>query len=297
MGEDALVERLTRGLPQTARTLTGPGDDCAVLGGPGPGPGKMLQLYKTDVIVEGRHFLPDTLPAQIGWKALCRAISDIAAMGGTPAEALITLIMPPETPLARVDGIYSGLRRAARKFSVGIAGGETSSTGSGQPLVLSISLLGVVEKSHLVLRSGGKPGHRIFVTGRLGGSIRGKHLTFTPRLAESAWLVRNFRPSAMMDLSDGLGSDLPRLARASACSFAVNADAVPRTPGCSTAQAFADGEDYELLFTLPPRRATALQTAWHRQFPRLPLTCIGTLQLPGDAPGSDELLPSGWQHF
>jgi thiamine-monophosphate kinase len=118
----------------------------------------------------------------------------------------------------------------------------------------------------------------LFVTGRLGGSLAGRHLDFRPRLAEARWLVSHFQPHAMMDLSDGLAADLPRLAAASGCGYAIEESRLPCAPGCTAAQAMADGEDYELLFALAPRTAAALEAAWKQRFPRLRLTRIGTLE-------------------
>ncbi|MEP6668995.1 MAG: thiamine-phosphate kinase [Chthoniobacter sp.] len=289
-GEDRLVAALTQGLPLDAQVLVGAGDDCAVIGRPRD---QRWQLLKTDAVVEGVHFLAAEDPQRVGWKALCRAISDIAAMGGTPAHALITLAAPATTPVARVQALYAGLCKAARKYGVAIAGGETSR--SPGPLFLSIALTGWVERKHCVLRSGGRPGDYLYVTGRLGGSLAGKHLDFHPRLDEARWLVSHFKPRAMMDLSDGLAADLPRLAAASRCSHVIQEDRIPLNPGCTTAQAMADGEDFELLFALAPRSATALEAAWKKRFPRLPLTRIGHLL----HPSSFTLHPSprGYDHF
>jgi len=291
LGEDALVRLLTRGLPQTARTLTGPGDDCAVLRGPDK---NRLTLFKTDCLVEGVHFTPDTDPARIGWKALCRVLSDIAAMGGEPREALITLALPRRTPVARVQGIYTGLKKAARRFHCGLAGGETSSVPDGAPLLISVSMLGSVARKDLTLRSTARPGDLLFVTGRLGGSLAGRHLNFTPRLAEARWLVEYLRPTAMMDLSDGLAKDLPRLAAASGCSYELFPDNLPLTKGSTVSGALSDGEDYELLLAVSPRRHAEELFRWMLTFPRLPLTWIGRLH-PPSRKGTP--LTGGWDHF
>lgn len=291
-GEDALIQLLTRGLPQTVRTLTGPGDDCAVLRGPSAR--SPLTLFKTDCLIENVHFTPDTEPQRVGWKALCRVISDIAAMGGEPREALITLALPRDMRTARVQKLYTGIRKAARRFGCGIAGGETSSVPEGAPAMISVAMLGQVEPRRLVLRSSGKPGDAILVTGRLGGSIAGKHLDFIPRLSEARWLTEHARPSAMMDLSDGLAKDLPRLADASGTGFHLDPSLLPLTPGCTPSQALGDGEDYELLFTLPPRKAEPLLRAWPQAFQRIPLTCIGHLT----TRSKDRTpLTGGWEHF
>ena len=252
IGEDKLVARLLRGLPGGPQVVHGPGDDCAVIGARRA---QIWRLLKTDCIIEGVHFLKAEHPRKIGWKALARAISDIAAMGGRPLHALVTLAISPDADLKIATGIYAGLKQCAAKYGVAIVGGETAK--SPGPLFISIMLEGEVERRHCLLRSGGKSGDRLFVTGRLGGSIRGRHLTFQPRVDEARWLAQNFRLHAMMDLSDGLGADLPRLANASQCGFQLNERALPLHPRCTPAQALSDGEDYELLFALPPREAPA----------------------------------------
>src|SRR5690606_11628184 len=117
-------------------------------------------------------------------------------------------------------------------------------------------------------------------TGSLGGSLQGKHLDFTPRVREADWLVSHFKPTAMMDLSDGLAKDLPRLVLASGCGFRIDIDALPLTPGCSAAEAMGDGEDFELLFALGGKNAEALLEAW--PFAELPLTRIGQLVESGE---------------
>lgn len=268
--EARLVEEITRSLPLGENVRVGAGDDCAVVGSPRAA---RWTLLKADAVVEGVHFLRTDDPRRVGWKALCRAISDIAAMGGVPEHALVTIAISRDEEVARVKALYAGLRKAARRFGVSIVGGETSR--SPGPLFINVALTGWVERKRCVLRSGAKPGDAIFVTGRLGGSRAGKHLDFTPRLAEARWLVENFRPTAMMDLSDGLAADLPRLTRASRCGFTLDKARVPITRGCTLKQALGDGEDFELLFTAPPRDAAGIVAKWRRTFPKLPLTEIG----------------------
>src|SRR5437667_5744248 len=151
------------------------------------------------------------------------------------------------------------------RLEVSIIGGETSST-SG-PLVISVSTIGFVEKNRWVSRRGGKVGDDLFVTGRLGGAIKQKHLQFVPRIAESRWLTKNFPIHAMMDLSDGLGVDLSRLARASGTGFKIEMENLPITRGAKIDNAISEGEDYELLFAISPRQSNRLQPAWHKKFP------------------------------
>jgi len=272
LGEDRVIAELTKKLPLSTEVKVGVGDDCAVIGTPRD---KQWELLKTDSLIEGVHFTKDADPKRVGWKALARAISDIAAMGGLPKYAMITLAVSPEEELARVKAIYSGLKQAARRFNVSIVGGETSRSLGG--LFLSIALTGVVPKGECVLRSGGRVGNALYVTGRLGGSIRGKHLSFIPRVEEARWLVTNFPPNAMMDLSDGLGADLPRLARASGVGFEIARESLPLNPGCSPEDALKDGEDFELLFAIAPSKTGTLEKAWKERFPKLPLTRIGQL--------------------
>jgi thiamine-monophosphate kinase len=188
---------------------------------------------------------------------------------------LVTLAVSPETEVDRVKAIYAGLKKAAARLDVRIVGGETS--GSPGPLFISVALTGTVERARCVTREGGRPGDLLFVTGTLGGSIRGRHLDFMPRVAEARWLVQNFRIRAMMDLSDGLAADLPRLARAGKTGFEIFESQLPRAKGCTLRNALSDGEDYELLFAVSPREAKRLKESWRKKFPRLPLTQIGRL--------------------
>jgi len=275
LGEDRLIARLVLHARARPDVIAGPGDDCAVVVLPGK---KRLLLLKTDCVVEKVHFSPNEKPGAVGWKAMMRTLSDFAAMSGLPQYALVTLIAPAEREAVWVTRLYRGLQRAADRFAVAIVGGETSST-SG-PLIVSVSAVGLVERARCVRRSGGRAEDILFVTGRLGGSGRSRHLKFMPRLEEARWLTENFRIRAMMDLSDGLGADLPRLAKASGVGFALEEEALPRTRGCSITDAINDGEDYELLFALSPNDADVLGKKWRQKFPRLPLTRIGHLTQP-----------------
>lgn len=290
IGEDALIERLIRLAPRAA-DAAGPGDDCAVID---PGPhSEDLQLLKTDALVEHIHFLPDAAPRAVGWKSVARVISDFAAMGGKPEYFLITLALPKTTAVSWIEEVYRGIGDCLTQFGGLLAGGETSSVPDGSAAVISIAATGSVPREHLVLRSTAEAGETILVTGRLGGSLAGKHLDFTPRLMEAAWLVRHFKPSAMMDLSDGLGKDLPRLAAASACGFQIDEAALPLSEKCTPSQAIGDGEDFELLFTFPTPEVAGLLAAWSARFPDIPLTAIGRITPPGEG----MTLEGGWDHF
>ena len=298
IGEDALIERLLRQLTGTGssgdrarRIIVGPGDDCAVVD---RGRRGEYQLLKTDAMVEGVHYLAETSAAKVGWKAVARTISDFAAMGGLPAELLVTIAMPASKSVAYVEKLYRGMQKCASAYGAIICGGETSSVPEGSAAVISVAGTGWVEKARCVTRSGGKAGDRIMVTGKLGGSIRGKHLSFTPRLDEARWLTEHFRIRSMMDLSDGLGRDLARLAAASGCGYRIDQQSLPRNRGCSIAQALGDGEDYELLLTASARTAGKLSEAWSKQFPGLALSVVG--ELTPDMSGAG-LEGSGWQHF
>jgi len=288
LGEDALIRQLLAEVP-VAEGAAGPGDDCAVI----DGGGESLQLLKTDAIVEGIHWEPGADALRVGWKAAARVISDFAAMGGHPREFLVTLALPATTPVDWLSNLYRGIGRCLQAHGAKIAGGETSRCPEGSAIFISVAATGEVRREHLTLRSGAKPGDVLLVTGRLGGSIGGRHLDFSPRLAEAGWLVSHFKPTAMMDLSDGLAKDLPRLAEASRCGLRLDRNAVPCSDGCGIAQALHDGEDYELLFAIEAGRVPALLAAWPPRFADTPLTVIGELCVRGEG----DQLEGGWDHF
>lgn len=270
LGERGLLHLLTAHWRQGRGVRVGVGDDCAVLESPVRG-GESL-LFKTDAVVEAVHFTASTPPAQIGHKALARALSDIAAMGGEPWAALVTLGIPPQTDPARLRGIYRGMEKLAAKCGVALVGGETT---RAESLFISISLLGKTKGCEPVLRSTGRVGDLLFVTGTLGRSFpNGKHLRFEPRLREGQWLARRGYARAMMDISDGLGADAPRLAAASKLGFRLELPALPRSPMATVEEALHDGEDYELLVAVSPSDAKKLLRQWPFT---LALTCIGAL--------------------
>ncbi len=303
MTEIELIQRLTAGLPTDESVLTGAGDDCAVLQ-----PGGAPLLFKTDCVVEGIHFEQDTPPALIGRKALARALSDIAAMAGTPTHALVTLGRCEAHEPDHLAAVYEGLRAFAALHHVNIVGGETTTL---PKLTLSIALLGTVK--HAVTRTGTQVGDAIFVSGELGGSIAGHHLEFEPRLKEARWLADTFSPHAMIDLSDGLATDLRHLLTEST-GAELRTPAIPirraaklaakENPSGKTAllAALTDGEDYELLFTVPPADAVPVLDGWKAEFPDTPLHCIGKITDTAgitlrDEKGSRTLALHGYDHL
>jgi thiamine-monophosphate kinase len=284
MNEFELISRLTRSLPANKSLVTGAGDDCAVLD---LGLPDRLVLFKTDAVVEGIHFDSDTPPEKIGHKALARCLSDIAAMAGTPTAALVTLALPREFDLTRVEKIYTGMNALARRHDVAIAGGET--TVNPERMLISIALLGTAPRGKCVLRSGALAGDALFVTGELGGSRHGHHLDFEPRLAEGRWLAETFSVHAMIDLSDGLAGDLRHIMKASRVGAELLGSAIPVSRSARASSkaessakppllaALTDGEDFELLFTAASKDAVPMIDAWKLQFPKVKLTCIGKI--------------------
>ncbi len=288
--EDQWVRSLLAELAPAAQdVICGPGDDCAVT----KHSDNQWQLHKTDAIIENRHYLPGTHPQRIGWKAIARVISDFAAMGGQPQWFLVTLALAESVQLADALEMYRGMSRCLSQFGGHIIGGDTTRAPSGSTM-LSIAATGWIDPSRVVYRHGGRVGDLLLVTGCLGGSLAGHHLDFLPRLAESQWLVEHHKPHAMMDLSDGLAIDLPRLAQASGCGFELDHSLLPcRIPGDIHA-ALGDGEDYELLFSIDPSRAALLLQEWPQVFPSTPLRVIGRLTNMNN--GSDNL-SGGWDPF
>jgi len=309
MNELELIPLLTRNLPTNDSVVTGVGDDCAVLD---LGIPERLLLFKTDAVVEGTHFTCATPPEKIGRKAIARCLSDIAAMAGQPTAALVTIALPKEFDPEFVKGIYAGLNALAQLFGVAIVGGET--TTNPERILISIALLGTVAKEKCIHRHGSKPGDAIFVTGHLGGSIDGHHLDFKPRLAEARWLADHFTPTSMIDLSDGLAGDLRHLLARDALGAELLKRAIPISHAAkvqakaeSAAKppllaALTDGEDFELLFTVPSRDAVPLLDGWKLQFPEVKLSCIGKITAtPGvklrDKDGFKPMPDHGYVHF
>jgi thiamine-monophosphate kinase len=305
IGEDALIRRLKKLVPGRADVVAGIGDDCAVVRTGRRDPFDLL--LKSDPVIEGVHFDAAASAGSIGHKAMGRVLSDMAAMGGEPLWALIDLVAPATVPVKRLEGLYRGLARLARRHGVAIVGGDTS---RGKSLELHVFAVGRVARGRAVLRSGAKAGEALYVTGSLGGSGLGRHLRFEPRLAEGQWLASRGWATAMMDVSDGLATDLRRMIAASGTGAVIEAARVPvssaakrlRDKRSPLEHALGDGEDFELLFTVPRRRAAAFESAWRRTF-SLRCTRIGEMtKQPGllaiHEKGTLSVLETrGYEHF
>jgi len=324
-GEAAILERIERSAAQAKIGLAGLhagiGDDAA-LWSPTRGYETILTC---DWFLEGTHFLRDKHSADaVGWKCLARAVSDVAAMGGVPRCFLLSLALPGTHTGSWLDEFLVGLRRAAKKFECVLAGGDTTQT---RKILINVTVVGEVRLGAAIMRSGARPGDILFVSGRLGQAelglrlIRGnkrrldsrdpllrKHLYPEPRLALGRWLSEKRLASAMMDLSDGLSADLPRLCAASGVGARVHAEWIPavRVPsrrGRGGANpltlALHGGDDYELLFTVPRKKLKDIPSSFHG----LPITEIGeitnerTLRLIDKAGRSLPLENRGWDPF
>jgi len=247
LGETGLIERL-------AKYAKGIGDDCAVI----RLSKKKSLLVTIDMLLEGTDFrLKEASPYQIGWKSLACGLSDIAAMGGTAKYAVVSLGLPEKLTVEFVDEMYCGIRALAKKFNMDIVGGDTNSSAK---LIVDIAVIGFTGQTPPVARSGAKKGDIICVTGSLGGSYKSKrHLAFMPRLAESRCLVKGFRINSMIDISDGLSTDLNHIAKASGVGACIYEELIPVSKDASgVAAALNEGEDFELLFTMPLGEARRL---------------------------------------
>ena len=334
--EKTLIDRIRRTARRGNGVLTGIGDDCAVLRIP---PGHEL-LVTTDFTLENMHFRREWHPPEVvGRRCITRGLSDIAAMGGDPRAAFLSLALDKDTPQKWVDRFLGGLLEAADEFRVPLAGGDTAQSNGG--IQADIVLIGSVPRGKAILRSGARLGDLIYVTGELGGSAAaldrlstpGKRLVplqslgghdfsravntqkmiaalaahyphhFHPvaRIPIGQWLRRRNLPSAMIDLSDGLSTDLQHICEESGVGAEIKATAIPRaTVGrpketVSLDLALHGGEDYELLFTsnkkVPGRIAG------------IPVTLIGKVTRKNgmvlvDEKGGRRRLPArGWEHF
>ena len=279
-------------------TIVGIGDDAAVL----RLPRDRDLIVTTDLFVEGVHFQRDWLSAYAaGRRALGRALSDISAMGGRPHWAFLSLGLPQEFDSAWTRRFLRGFAAAARQYQVLLVGGDTGSSGS--PVFLADAILcGSVPRGTAVLRSGARPGDALFVSGRLGATARaidsGLPLPpIRPRLLLGEHLRRRRLASAMIDLSDGLSTDLNHLAKESGTGAEIELIRLPRSG--SVKQALHGGEDYELLFSMAPDRAAKVLRTWAG----IPLTHIGRItkttgiSLLHPNGHREKLSPQGWEHL
>ncbi|MCX5711398.1 MAG: thiamine-phosphate kinase [Candidatus Omnitrophica bacterium] len=292
IGEFALIEKFKKMADLDRSVIVGPGDDCAVI----EFNKNDYQLYTCDMIVEGVDFVSKDKPELIGRKALAVSLSDIAACGGIPRYAVVSMGFPKKS-IGKAQKIAKGLFDLAKSYKVNVVGGDLSRSNR---LTIDVSMLGVVEKNKLVLRSGAKSGDIIFVTGELGRSILGKHLTFTPRLKESRFLVNNFKINSMIDISDGLTQDLNHILKASNVGAAIYEALIPRSRlARSLADALYGGEEFELLFTLSRKEAKHL--AFKKKHIFKPIGEIISkdygFRLIDKNNKESVIKPKGWRHF
>jgi len=321
-GEDSLLEQFRRIEPRNDKVLEVPiGDDAAVWR---PTAG-CETLLTCDWFVEGTHFFANRHPPEsIGSKCLVRAVSDIAAMGGLPRCFLLSLALPLTRTGAWLRKFLQGLRKASRALGCPIAGGDTTRRNE---ILINITVVGENERGRSVLRSGARPRDAIFVTGRLGEAEYGlrlleragkpvdrrdkrlrKHLFPEARLDAGRWLAKHGLATAMMDLSDGRSSDLPRLCKASAVGARIQKQLLPCVAITrldqherfdATEFALHGGDDYELLFTVATKNVARIPKA----LGRLPITRIGEITsqknivLAGESGVAEALKNKGWDPF
>jgi thiamine-monophosphate kinase len=339
VGEFGLIDRIAALVnatqsapsPERGQVVLGIGDDASVV----EIPADRSLVSTVDTLVEEVHFRRDwTTPQDLGWKSLAVNVSDIAAMGAEPLAAFLSLALPPETEVAWVEAFTRGLADCARKYGCAIAGGDT--VRSPQHVAITVTLLGTVERGRALLRSGARVGDAICVTGTLGDAAAGfallqnrnerpsprgqrartlhallaAHHRPRPRLEAARMLAASGQVTAMMDLSDGLASDLRHLAARSGVGARVCRDSLPLSDAVrSVAQlggvdptdwALHGGEDYELLFTAVPQSADLLRVQLHAL--GVPLTVVGEVVEEGvwlvepDA-SQAPLTPDGFAHF
>jgi thiamine-monophosphate kinase len=293
MNEIELIESLKRLCPSNDSIILGIDDDAAILK-----PTLHESLCCADMLMDGTHFILEEAGAErIGHKALAVNLSDIAAMGGRALSAFVSLALP--TNLANEAFLlpfYRGMGDLARTFNVAIAGGDTN-IWSG-PLVVNVTVLGEAHAKGSLRRSTAKAGDRIFVTGALGGSIEGHHLSFRPRLDEAKKLMDAFDLNSMMDISDGLGKDLRTICRQSGVGARIDRQAIPvrstiRDHPDALKKAFCDGEDFELCFTLSEAEAQRLMKDQNFAYCK----AIGSISDDQDLLWTDDLTPIQWQGF
>lgn len=252
--ESEFLQWLQQQQRRSALVETPAGDDLAVL----RWPANELLVVGVDQVMEGVHFdLAQHSPRQVGAKVMNRNVSDCAAMACWPVAALACVALRRNRGEEFARELYLGMKEAGEKFDCQIVGGDTGIWDG--PLVASVSILGRAQHNQPVLRNGAKVGDEIYITGNLGGSLLGRHIDFVPRVREAAEIAKTGRVTAMIDLSDGLSRDLPRICQASGVGASINPARIPiHADAMKMSQAdgkppmehaLQDGEDYELLFT------------------------------------------------
>jgi thiamine-monophosphate kinase len=300
VGELDLIRWIRRRIgKRSGRIVVDSGDDAAVLK-----VGRGNLLFKTDSVIDGVHFDSRTArPEDIGHKAIARCLSDIGAMGCYPTFAVVAMMIPHNARQAWIKRLLAGLERTARRFDTAVVGGDVA-THHGR-LAINVALLGETRDLKPVRRSGARVGDAIAVTGPLGGSILGKHLRFTPRVREGIDLNRRFELHAMIDLSDGLSTDLRHLCDESRAGAILYEERIPISPdGRRLARkdkrrpldhALADGEDYELLFALPRNEAVRVEKA-RRGTVIGEIAAVDGVYLREGPDKLREIPPQGWEH-
>jgi thiamine-monophosphate kinase len=270
--ELSIIEYFQRNLiSKSPLIIKGIGDDAAVIK---INNDKYL-LNTSDMLIEGRHFRKKENLYDVGYKSIACSLSDIAAMGGVPSFALVSLGIPKRFKPGDIKSLFKGLKKSASNFSVNIVGGDTNASGK---LIIDVSMVGFVKPGNLVLRSQAKVGDYIFVTGSLGGSIYSKHLKFIPRVKEASYLTNRFKLNSMIDISDGLVLDLWRIAKASAVGAVIFEDLIPVSKDARNfKEALYMGEDFELLLTISPKHGEKLIDLIRQRKVWFPLSFIGKI--------------------
>jgi thiamine-monophosphate kinase len=284
----------------------GIGDDMAVMA-----IGGEKLLITTDMLLEGVHFdLNRCSLEQVGYKAMACSLSDCAAMAAVPFVAVVAVALPNQMSMEQAQQLHSGLQQAAEQYHCPLVGGDTTSW--DKPLAINVTMLARAREKGPVFRGGAKCGDVIMITGALGGSLEGRHLSFTPRVTEALALAKMVDLHAMIDISDGLSSDLNHICTQSKVSAKIYEDKIPIHSAAMAkpdplSSALHDGEDFELLFCLSQADAEKLQQNWS-QYSQTPLSVIGTIE-PWDEKaespislvkqdGSIVKIPArGWEHF
>lgn len=269
MKEKQLLDWIPDRFQQGQEIVIGPGDDCAVL----HFGLKKYYLMAVDQLTADTHYFADSAsPSQIAKKLLHRNISDIAAMGGQPAHALLAMSIVPGKHKNWFQAFFRTMAEEAKKWNISICGGDIASTESGKDSS-ALTITGWVEKKALCVRSGARSRHILYATGCFGKAFEtNHHLEFTPRLEEARFLAGYFT-NTMIDVSDGLLLDAARIAESSKIGLILDTDKIPARNNATLEEALTDGEDYELLFTVPADKAEDLEKKW--PFKNTPLTAIG----------------------